>query len=47
VSAGNLLGLLDEKVEVKLPGGSLIVAWDSIGDIYLSGPAETVFCGEW
>jgi diaminopimelate epimerase len=46
-SAGNLLGLLDEKVEVKLPGGSLIVAWDNIGDIYLSGPAETVFCGEW
>ena len=46
-AAGNLLGLLDEKVEVKLPGGILTVEWDRIGDIFLSGPAETVFCGEW
>jgi diaminopimelate epimerase len=47
VSAGNLLGFLDEKVEVKLPGGLLIVEWNRVSDIFLSGPAETVFCGEW
>jgi diaminopimelate epimerase len=46
-AAGNLLGLLDEKVDVKLPGGVLKVEWDGNTDIFLSGPAETVFSGEW
>ncbi len=47
VVAGNLLGLLDEKVDVVLPGGILKVEWHNNRDIYLSGPAETVFSGEW
>ena len=50
VVAGNLLGWLDDKVEVNLPGGVLKVEWDIENDnsIYLSGPAtETVFSGEW
>ena len=47
VAAGNLLGCLDNKVDVILPGGVLKVEWDVDRDIYLSGPAETVFSGVW
>jgi diaminopimelate epimerase len=47
VAAGRLLGELDEKVEVKLPGGILKVSWNIGDDIYLSGPAVTVFNGTW
>ena len=53
VVAGNLLGWLDDKVEIHLPGGILQVEWDIENDndndnsIYLSGPTETVYTGEW
>ena len=47
VVAGNLQGWLDDKVEVILPGGILKVEWHIDSDIYLSGPAVTVFRGEW
>jgi len=45
--AAHLLGYVDNKVEVKLPGGTLEVEWDGAGEVFLSGPAETVFAGEW
>jgi diaminopimelate epimerase len=45
--AGNLLGYLDRKVKVKLPGGTLNVEWDGKGEVYLGGPASTVFRGNW
>ncbi|MFC2034388.1 diaminopimelate epimerase [Chloroflexota bacterium] len=45
--ASQLHGYIDKKVEVKLPGGILEVEWDGAGDIFLSGPTETVFVGEW
>jgi len=45
--AGQLLGLLDERVEVSLPGGALGVHWAGEGEVFLSGPAVTVFRGEW
>jgi diaminopimelate epimerase len=45
--AGKLLGYLDSKVEVKLPGGILTVEWDGKGEVYLGGPAATVFHGDW
>ena len=35
------------KVNVHLPGGILKVDWDSSDEVYLSGPAKTVFTGEW
>jgi diaminopimelate epimerase len=38
---------VDTKVNVYLPGGILKVEWDGLGEVYLSGPAETVFTGEW
>ena len=46
-AAGQLLGHVDGRIGVKLPGGILSVEWDGVGEVYLSGPAETVFAGEW
>ncbi len=42
-----LHGYVDNKVAIKLPGGILEVEWDGAGEIFLSGPAEVVFTGEW
>jgi diaminopimelate epimerase len=42
-----LHGYADNKVNIKLPGGTLSVEWDGIGEVSLSGPAEIVFSGEW
>ena len=45
--AARLYGHIDNKVDIKLPGGILGVEWDGAGEVYLSGPAEIVFSGEW
>ncbi len=45
--AAQALGYVDSKVDIKLPGGVLGVEWDRVGEVFLSGPAETVFAGEW
>jgi len=45
--AAQLLGCVDRRIDVKLPGGTLTVEWDGVGEVFLSGPAETVFTGEW
>jgi len=45
--AAQLLGYIDNKVEIKLPGGILDVEWDRVGEVLLSGPTEIVFTGEW
>jgi diaminopimelate epimerase len=42
-----LLNYVDNKVDVILPGGVLRVEWDGIEEVILSGPAETVYTGEW
>jgi diaminopimelate epimerase len=45
--AARLNGYVDNKVDIILPGGVLGVEWDEVGEVYLSGPAEIVFIGEW
>ncbi len=45
--AAQLCGLVDNKVGIKLPGGILSVEWDGIGEVFLGGPAEIVFTGEY
>ena len=45
--AARLRGYTEDKVAIKLPGGILEVEWDGVGEVFLSGPAETVFTGEW
>ena len=42
-----LKGYTNNKVDIKLTGGNLTLNWDGIGEIYLSGPVEEVFNGEW
>lgn len=46
VAIGRLWGLLDEKVNVNLPGGQLMVQWAGEGEpVWMTGPAESVFEG--
>lgn len=45
--AARLRGYIDNKVDIKLPGGVLEVEWDEVGEVFLSAPAEIVFHGEW
>lgn len=47
VVAAQLLGYISSQVDIKLPGGILGVEWDGEGEVFLSGPAEIVFVGEW
>lgn len=42
-----LLGYVDNPVNIKLPGDTLEVEWDKVGEVLLSGPAEIIFTGEW
>jgi len=42
-----LHGYTDSKVDIRLPGGTLSVEWDGVGEVFLSGPTEIVFSGEW
>jgi diaminopimelate epimerase len=45
--AARLHGYIGSRAEISLPGGTLEVEWDESGEVLLSGPAETVFVGEW
>ena len=42
-----LKGYTDNQVDIMLPGGTLTINWDGVGEVYLSGPVEEVFTGEW
>ena len=47
VVVGRMQGLLDERVQVQLPGGDLDIRWDGEGDpVWMTGPAVSVFEGE-
>lgn len=47
VVAGRLRNLLDSKVKVNLPGGSLTIEWQGEGQpVLMSGPATHVFHGQ-
>lgn len=41
--AAHLHGYVDDTVDVHLPGGTLRIEWDGSGEVYLSGPAVTVY----
>jgi diaminopimelate epimerase len=42
-----LKGYTDNEVDIILAGGTLTISWDGVGEVYLSGPVEEVFTGEW
>jgi diaminopimelate epimerase len=50
--AAHVKGLVGDSVDITQSGGLLTVEWDADarsgrGEVYLSGPAEFVFEGEW
>ena len=45
--AARLQDMVDERAEVRLPGGTLTLAWDGEGEVYLTGPAVEVCEGQW
>lgn len=47
VVAAFLTGRIDRKVSVELPGGTLEMEYDEAGHVWMAGPAEEVFEGEW
>ena len=47
VVAARLHGLVDDAVEVAMPGGALRIDWDGTGDVDLEGPATRVFEARW
>ena len=46
-AAGRMLGFTGDRITDSLPGGDLLLEWDGIGSVYMTGPAERVFDGEW
>ena len=46
LAAGASLGLLKRSAEIQLPGGVLRDEWAEDNHIYMTGPAETVYVGE-
>ena len=45
--AARLHDATSSPVDVALPGGVLKIEWDGEGEVFMSGPAEYVFTGEW
>jgi diaminopimelate epimerase len=44
----NMLGKTRRKIQANLPGGELELEWSNDdGCVYMTGPAEEVFQGEW
>ncbi len=47
VVAGRIQQLLDDKVTVNLPGGSLVINWQGPGhSVFMTGPTATTFHGQ-
>lgn len=47
IVVANIHGYVGERAKVTSPGGSLLIEWPNKVDIYMSGPARQVFCGDW
>ena len=45
--AGVLTGRTETRIVAEVPGGELILDWDGQGEVFMTGPAEEVFTGEW
>jgi diaminopimelate epimerase len=45
--AGKIRGRTGERVTVHLRGGDLVIEWDRVGPVYMTGPAVEVFAGTW
>lgn len=45
--AGAMTGRTERKILAHLPGGDLELEWGDNNHVYMTGPAEEVFSGEW
>jgi diaminopimelate epimerase len=45
--AARLHNYIKDKASIREPGGTLETEWRGTGEVLLTGPAETVFSGEW
>lgn len=45
--AARLLDLVDNRMQLTVPGGLLDLEWDGEGDVILTGPVAEVFRGSW
>jgi diaminopimelate epimerase len=45
--AAQLHNYVNRIVDIMLPGGILNIEWDGRGEVFMSGPAEVVFTGDW
>ena len=45
--AARLHDAVDDRAEVRLPGGTLLLEWDGSGGVVLEGPAVQVFASVW
>ena len=45
--AARMAGHCGDIVDITLPGGTLRIEWDGVGEVVLEGPAVEVFSGEW
>ncbi|CAI8056829.1 Diaminopimelate epimerase [Geodia barretti] len=45
--AARLSGHCGDEVDITLPGGTLRIQWDGMGEVMMEGPATEVFTGEW
>lgn len=45
--AARQLGLTGDRVEVAVPGGVLTIEWPGSGPVLMTGPAATVYAGDW
>lgn len=46
MAVNHLWGKLGDNAEIQLPGGSLFIRWRQGEDLWMTGPAETVFHAE-
>ena len=45
--AGVLAGMTERRIVAQLPGGTLELEWGDDNHVYMTGPAEEVFSGDW
>ena len=47
VVAAHIRGEVDDRVDVRLPGGTLNIEWTGSGPVTLTGPVTEIFKAEW
>jgi diaminopimelate epimerase len=46
-AASRIRGFTGDRIVDHMPGGDLVLEWDSRGSVFMTGPAVRVFDTEW